>query len=62
MTEIQDQYETIDGRGGVYDVFVGKDLAWAEVGVVRSKADQRPPVRRASLGAGARPCNHAGGS
>ncbi len=39
MTEIQNQYETIDGRGGVYDVFVGKDLGWAEVDTDPSAID-----------------------
>ena len=39
MTEIQDQHGTIDGRGAVYDVFVGKDLGWAEVDTGPSAID-----------------------
>ena len=31
MTETQTEQASIDGRGGVYDIFVGKDLGWKEV-------------------------------
>jgi acyl dehydratase len=39
MTEIREQHGTIDGRGGVYDVFIGKDLGWAEVNTSPSAID-----------------------
>jgi acyl dehydratase len=37
MTEIQEQQSAIDEPDGVYDVFVGKDLGWADV-------DSAPPA------------------
>jgi acyl dehydratase len=31
MTETQAEQASIDGRGGIYDIFVGKDLGWKDV-------------------------------
>lgn len=45
MTEIQD-HKTIDGRGGVYDVFVGKDLGWSEVDTDPSAIDHYIDITR----------------
>jgi acyl dehydratase len=40
MTEIREEHGTIDGRGGVYDIFVGKDLGWADVDTGPSAIDR----------------------